>query len=300
VSKSEDIARTGRRTAEGTPVLPFLKWPGGKRWLVPTLLRELQGLQIRKYYEPFLGGGALFFALRPSTAVLSDINPQLVNTYRQVKNCPSALTSSLRTVPINKKTYDAMRAKNPSRVLDQAVRFLYLNRTAFAEMYRLNRSGEFNVPYGGGERTTILLWESNLISAASRALRSSELRVCDFEVTIAEAGMGDLVYCDPTYTVTHNNNGFIRYNQKNFSWDDQKRLAQSCHDAARRGALVLVSNAFHKAVLQLYSPPRHFVVTRQSLLCPTAAHRTSVKEYVLVFPPEGQGRSIRQLGRTTK
>ena len=112
-------------------------------------------------------------------------------------------------------------------------------------MYRLNQQGEFNVPFGGGERTTAPLWEYNLLTSSARALRGAKLLAVDFEQAISEAKKGDLVYCDPTYTVAHNNNGFIRYNERNFSWEDQKRLSRSCHSAAARGALVIVSNAYH-------------------------------------------------------
>src|SRR5688572_5126671 len=114
---------------------PFLKWPGGKRWLVPALLDEVQTSECETYYEPFLGGGALFFALHPQRAVLSDINHDLINTYRQVKNRPSDLVKRLRRMPVNKRTYDSLRIQSGGRALDQAVRFLYLNRTAFAGMY---------------------------------------------------------------------------------------------------------------------------------------------------------------------
>ena len=153
-------------------------------------------------------------------------------------------------------------------------------------MYRLNQAGEFNVPFGGGERTPAPLWESGLLRKASRALRSSKLEVCDFEDAIIRAGSGDLVYCDPTYTVAHNN-GFIRYNEKNFSWSDQKRLARCCQEAAARGATVIVTNACHHDVLKLFDPPHHFIANRYSCLCPKVEFRCAAEEYVFVFPSDG-------------
>ena len=267
-------------------VLPFLKWPGGKRWLVPALLTTIRRSEFRTYYEPFLGGGALFFALKPVRAVLSDINYDLINTYRQVKCHPSDLIRRLQTIPVNKRTYNSQRKHLPRRVLDRAVRFLYLNRTAFGGMYRLNQTGEFNVPFGGGERSPAPLWKSGLLRKASRALRSSKLEVCDFEGVLNRAGSGDLVYCDPTYTVAHNNNGFIRYNEKTFSWADQNRLARCCHEAAGRGATVIVTNAFHLDILKLFDPPRHFIVSRHSRLCPRVEYRNVTEEYLFVFPSE--------------
>ena len=275
-----------KRCPTGKSALPFLKWPGGKRWLTPTLLNHLRGQTFETYHEPFLGGGALFFALRPSRAVISDINGDLINVYRQVKYHPSSLVNGLQPLPVTKRTYESIRKWQPECVLDRAIRFLYLNRTAFAGMYRLNQNGQFNVPYGGGERTPVALWETGLIRTASRVLQSAQLRVCDFEEVMAATKAGDLVYCDPTYTVAHNNNGFVRYNEKNFSWEDQKRLATCCQAASRRGALVIVSNACHDELLRLFDPPRHFPVVRQNRLCPRIEHRRATEEYLFIFPPK--------------
>ena len=270
-------------------VQPFLKWPGGKRWLVPELVKLIEEYGYATYREPFLGGGALFFALRPKRSVLSDINSDLINTYRQVKYRAAALLEQLQPLPINQLVYDRFRGCCPKSHLQRAVRFLYLNRTAFGGMYRLNQKGEFNVPFGGGERTTAPLWEYDLLASSARALRRAKLVTVDFEQAIYEAKMGDVIYCDPTYTVAHNNNGFIRYNERNFSWEDQKRLSRSCHAAAGRGALVIVSNAYHHEVLELFAPPRHIKVARTSRLCPEVTHRRSIDEYIFVFPPKVEG-----------
>ena len=227
----------------------------------------------------------MFFALRPVHAVLSDINDDLIRTYRQVKYHHTDLIRRLQDLPVTKKTYDHQRKNVPRRALDRAVRFLYLNRTAFGGMYRLNQAGEFNVPFGGGERTPAALWESGLLRKASRALRSIKLEVCDFEDAINRASSGDLVYCDPTYTVEHNN-GFTRYNEKNFSWADQKRLARCCQEAAARGVTVIVTNACHHDVFKLFNPPHHYTASRHSCLCPGVEFRCVVEEYVFVYPSD--------------
>ena len=272
------------------PVRPFLKWPGGKRWLVPELTKIIGGYDCVTYREPFLGGGALFFALRPKQSVLSDVNSDLINTYRQVKYRAGDLLEQLRPLPINKVTYHHIRKSRPKAPLQRAVRFLYLNRTAFGGMYRLNQLGEFNVPFGGGERTTAPLWKDDLLALSARALRGAKLFAVDFEQALSEAQQGDMVFCDPTYTVAHNNNGFIRYNERNFSWEDQKRLSRSCHAAAARGALVIVSNAHHQEVLDLFAPPQHLSLARTSRLCPEVKHRRTVEEYVFIFPPRTGGK----------
>jgi len=285
VSQSETVRGDNVRSSKPVPFAqPFLKWPGGKRWLVPTLLDLVRRYNCVTYREPFLGGGALFFALRPTLAELSDINPDLINTYRQVKYKAAALSAQLRNIPVDEKTYIALRSQQGGTVIERAVRFLYLNRTAFSGMYRLNRAGRFNVPFGGGERTTAPLWEAELLRVAARALRTARLETMDFEVAMSRADEGDFVYCDPTYTVAHNNNGFVRYNERNFSWEDQERLARSCRDAVSRGATVVVSNAYHHEVLRLFGPPVHTVVSRISRLCPLREHRRSVEEYLFVYP----------------
>ena len=168
-------------------------------------------------------------------------------------------------------------------MIHRAVRFLYLNRTAFSGMYRLNKQGHFNVPYGGGQRTPKPLWEKNLLKIACHALQSSTLTTMDFEESIQNAGENDLIYCDPTYTTAHNNNGFIRYNEQNFSWADQIRLADACQKASERGAIVIVSNAYHCEIAKLYPNAQTCVLERMSCLCPKTSKRNAVKEYLFVF-----------------
>jgi DNA adenine methylase len=266
-----------------TPAKPFLKWPGGKRWLTSYIASTLGCRQYLRYFEPFLGGGAVFFALQPQVATLSDVNPDLVSTYIQVKCRPHELVRRLKQLPVDQATYNRLREAGPRNRMDRAVRFLYLNRTSFGGIYRLNQEGGFNVPFGGGQRTPALLWEDGLLVNASRSLRSAELRVADFEDALAEVGRGDLVYCDPTYTVAHNNNGFVRYNERNFSWDDQRRLAALCRRLVRRHATVVVSNAANGEVLDLYGCPEVHFVNRSSTVCPRPDKRGIAKEVLLMF-----------------
>lgn len=266
-------------------VEPFLKWPGGKRWLVPRLLSLVSDTTFNRYFEPFAGGAALFFALQPQSAVLSDINPDLVNTYRQVTLHASEIIKRLRRLSVDQKTYYKIRAEEPKLRIERAVRFLYLNRTAFGGIYRLNQQGRFNVPFGGGERSPSVLWERGLLPPAARILRRAEVKVSDFEAALEEAGHGDLVYCDPTYTVSHSNNGFIRYNESNFRWEDQKRLASACKALQGRGATVLVSNASHPAVRKIFKASEVHVFSRPSTVCPDSASRQLVQEHVFVFRP---------------
>ncbi len=152
-------------------------------------------------------------------------------------------------------------------------------------MYRLNRRGEFNVPFGGGERRPDPLWNDDLLVSAARTLSSADLRCADFELILRSARSGDLVFCDPTYTVAHNNNGFVRYNETNFRWVDQVRLASVCSRLRSRGVTVIVSNAFHAEVRSLYPDATVLDVERTSTLCPSPTKRRSTQEFLFVLTP---------------
>lgn len=270
---------------------PFLKWLGGKRWAVPILL-PLARRFLREggtYYEPFLGGGALFFALRPPKATLSDVNYELISTYRAVRRCPAKVQAALRNIPVSRSQYYGLRSSAPRSLLDRAVRFLYLNRLAFGGIYRLNRQGRFNVPYNGGTRGTDLLWRTNTLRQAARALRKARLTAGDFSAALDLAGPGDLVYCDPTYTVAHNNNCFVRYNECNFRWTDQIRLASAAERAVKRGASILVTNADHPSIISLYRDWSIFRLVRHSGVSPDPTKRRLTSELVMVLVPNDLG-----------
>jgi DNA adenine methylase len=265
------------------PLNPFLRWPGGKRWIAKLIADVVQARLRNVYFEPFLGGAAVFFFLRPGKAVLSDLNLELINTYKIVRAQPREVVEALRRLQVSSASYYHVRSHLPSNSLRRAARFLYLNRTAFSGMYRVNKKGDFNVPYGGGDRTPELLLHTTLIKDASAALRKAKLKNCDFEDAIDSARGGDVVYCDPTYTVTHDQNGFIRYNECNFSWADQERLAKAARRARRRGAAVIVSNAHHKEIKKIYSNAKFQVLTRQSTLSADPDKRRAVHEYLIIL-----------------
>lgn len=274
--------------ADASPCEPFLKWPGGKRWAVPALLPFAQRLlrEDGTYYEPFLGGGALFFALRPSRALLSDVNHELISTYRVVRRYPAKIEAALRNIPASRTRYYRLRSTTPRLAFDRAVRFLYLNRLAFSGIYRLNRQGRFNVPYNGGTRGTDWLWRTDALRQAARALRKARFAIGDFSVALALAGHGDLVYCDPTYTVAHNNNCFVRYNESHFRWADQIRLASAARGAVERGASVLVTNADHPSVISLYRDWPILRLLRRSNVPRDPAKRRITTELVVILAPD--------------
>ena len=263
------------------PLLPFLKWPGGKRWLVAHHAHLFPAKFVR-YFEPFLGGGSVFFHLQPQRAVLADRNGELIDLYRAMAWRRKKLEALLRAHQENhgKRYYYRIRSHVPSDPLERAARTLYLNRTCFNGIYRVNLVGVFNVPKG--TKKTVLLDTDDFASAA-RLLRRVELEQSDFEPIIDRAKPGDLVFADPPYTVRHNNNGFVKYNETLFSWADQERLAAALERAARRGARVVATNAAHAEILALYPQPRFHseVVLRYSSISSDSSSRRSYSELVI-------------------
>jgi DNA adenine methylase len=271
-----------RSPAQEHTILPFLRWPGGKRWISKEIADAANANLKSRYIEPFLGGGAVFFRLLPARAILSDINEDLIATYRAVRQSPQRVRTALEGYAISRNEYDRIRDSNPSTDVERAARMIYLNRTAFGGIYRLNGDGKFNVPFGGGERTTASILRSTALDDASKALKSAKLIAGDFELVVREACRGDVVYCDPTYTGAHNNNGFVRYNERNFAWADQQRLSVVAHSAKRRGAFVIVSNADHPEIRKLYPQSDIVLVERFSAICPRPSHRRTIEE-LLIF-----------------
>lgn len=231
-------------------LLPFLKWAGGKRWLVSNY-EEFIPLEYDRYIEPFLGGGALFFHLRPECAVLGDVNRELIETYEAVRNNWKVVVNYLEKHhrKHSENYYYKIRSNLPKTKYERAARFIYLNRTCWNGLYRVNLEGRFNVPIG---TKNDVLYESDNFQQQSSALKKAKLICEDFEALIDMAGKGDLVFVDPPYTVRHNKNAFIKYNEKLFSWWDQERLYYAVKRAKNRGAKIVGTNAFHHSVKKMY------------------------------------------------
>lgn len=234
-----------------------------------------------RYIEPFLGSGAMFFALQPKLAILSDLNDDLINCYRAVCGAPEAVANLLADhhADHDEEHYYKVRAEKPENPIERAAWFLYLNRTCWNGLYRVNRKNEFNVPIG--TKTAVVLASDNF-AASSRALTGAELANRDFEETLAQAGAGDFVFVDPPYTVKHNLNGFLKYNDKIFSWADQVRLRDAVIQASLRGASVLVTNANHISIREIYRGVGCMeVVRRASVLAANSAHRVHTNELIV-------------------
>ncbi|UXS00853.1 DNA adenine methylase [Agrobacterium tumefaciens] len=259
---------------------PFLKWAGGKRWLFgEEFVSSLPSFE--RYIEPFLGGGAGFFAVRPKAAILSDVNGDLINLYRVIRDFPSDLADELRRHQSkhSKDYYYNVRDNKPLEQIAAAAWMLYLNRTCWNGLYRLNLAGKFNVPIG--TKSSVLLPSDNF-DALSELLTGIEINVSDFEGTVDQAGEGDLLFVDPPYTVKHNMNGFVKYNETIFRWADQVRLRDSLVRAKERGASVIVTNADHASIHELYKGfGKHGIVSRRSVISGKNEGRSSVTELMV-------------------
>ena len=249
---------------------PFLKWAGGKQQLLPSLTAAAPP-HFGRYIEPFLGGGALFFALthrgdlspRGRRALLADLNAELITAYTAVRDDLPALVARLKASERAYLEADSearaalfyrVREETPASPLEVAARLIFLNKTCFNGLYRVNRSGRFNVPHGRYARPRIL--DVAALEAASAALQGVELRDADFEAACAGASSGDFVYLDPPFHPLSPTSSFTAYTQANFGRDDQLRLKWLLDDLTARGVLVMLSNSPHPWLEGLYEADR--------------------------------------------
>jgi len=261
--------------------VPFLKWAGGKRWILKSHQVNFPK-KYNRYMEPFLGGAALFLHLNPKNSLISDVNQELINTYKAIRDFPEEMENALAEYQVkhSKEYYYQVRSKQYDDLVEQAARFLYLNRTCWNGLYRVNMKGNFNVPIG--TKDTVIL-KTDDFQGTSKILQEAEISCCDFEETIDQAMEGDFLFIDPPYTANHNMNGFIKYNEKLFSWNDQVRLNEALLRAKDRGAYILLCNADHDSIQKLFCDIGQYQsVSRQSVLAASSNHRKSTTEAVFV------------------
>ncbi|HGP7913498.1 TPA: DNA adenine methylase [Streptococcus pneumoniae] len=238
---------------------PFTKWTGGKRQLLPVI-RELIPKTYNRYFEPFVGGGALFFDLAPKDAVINDFNAELINCYQQIKDNPQELIEILKVhQEYNSKEYylDLRSADRDERIdmmseVQRAARILYMLRVNFNGLYRVNSKNQFNVPYGRYKNPKIV--DEELISAISVYINNNqlEIKVGDFEKAIVDVRTGDFVYFDPPYIPLSETSAFTSYTHEGFSFADQVRLRDAFKRLSDTGAYVMLSNSSSTLVEELY------------------------------------------------
>lgn len=257
---------------------PFLRWAGGKRWLTQHDL--LSVFPDSRIVEPFVGGGALFFSRDWQKALLADINRFLINAYVQMSEDHGSVFYLLEEHfdLHSKDRYYEVRGRMGTSSVQDAADFIYLNRACFNGLFRVNSAGRFNVPIG---TKVYELRDLDEFEKWSAKLQSAEIRMADFEETIDVCGEGDFIFADPPYTVNHNSNGFIEYNEKIFGWNDQVRLHHSLLKAVERGAHFALTNADHPTVHDLYDGCACQTVERGSEMAGKTSARGKTTEVVI-------------------
>ena len=237
----------------------FIKWAGGKTRYAAALVAAAPAYSGR-YWEPFMGSAAVFFELRPAKAVLCDANPELVACFRAVAADPEAVMASLDAMPNTPEQFALVRRQDPAALddIERAARVIYLNKTAFRGLWRVNRRGAFNVPYGAYDRP---YYRRETLLNASRALADADVRLCDFADALREAAAGDWVFLDPPYLPEGGFADFKRYTAGQFRDADHERLAAEMRDASDRGVLLSMTNSDSDATRRIYAG---FLATRMA------------------------------------
>ncbi len=238
---------------------PFVKWVGGKR----QLLRQFRLMNLYppekfnfktgRYFEPFVGGGAVFFDLLPEKGFLSDMNKELVTTYNVIKNDVNSLIHSLKKHKVDKEYYLKIRAQDPNKLDDVSVasRFIYLNRTGFNGLYRVNNNGGFNVPFGQN-KNPLICDEVNL-KKVSTALQGIEIKHQDYKEVLKRARKGDFIYFDPPYYPLSKTASFTSYVKESFLDKEQIELRDAVLELTKRGCFVMLSNSDAPFINKIYS-----------------------------------------------
>lgn len=260
---------------------PFLRWAGGKKWLLPKIKDIIP--PFKRYYEPFLGGGAILFYLvglnNNEEYFVSDINQQLVNAYNQLKYKTSKVLDVLRSLKNTPREYYKIRAMDNDDKLFSAARFIYLNKTCFNGLYRVNKRGFFNVPYGRNFKKDY--FNEDVLLRISKILKKVKIKSIDFEEALINAEKDDFIFLDPPYTVAHKDNGFVEYNEKIFSWRDQQRLANCVEQLAKRKIKFILTNAVHGNIADLYDGiATKIEVERSSTISGITKNRKKISEYI--------------------
>ncbi|MFM0581700.1 DNA adenine methylase [Streptococcus suis] len=238
---------------------PFTKWTGGKRQLLPVI-KSLMPDNYNSYFEPFIGGGAVFFELIPKKAIINDFNSELINCYRQIKDNPQKLIQLLTKHQENnsKEYYLELRAVdrdnriNKMTDVERAARIMYMLRVNFNGLYRVNSKNQFNVPYGRYKNPKIV--DSELILSISQYLNKNNIEILtgDFEKAVEDVGAGDFVYFDPPYIPLSETSAFTSYTHEGFSYEEQVRLRDVFRKLDKKGAYVMLSNSSSPLVEELY------------------------------------------------
>ncbi|MDP2208704.1 MAG: DNA adenine methylase [Bacteroidota bacterium] len=234
---------------------PFLKWPGGKRQLLPELMKRLPK-EYNMFFEPFVGGGALLFRVKPDYGYISDINPDLINLYEVVQDNVEELIENLKIHRNTEKYFYELRNADRTEEykywnkVEKASRFIYLNKTCFNGLYRMNSDGHFNVPFGFYKNPTIV--DTDNLIACSALLKKTDIALASFEAVEKKARKCDFVYFDPPYVPLNKTSSFTKYYKDDFDLDAQFALRELCDRLTKRGVYFMLSNSYTETVKELY------------------------------------------------
>jgi DNA adenine methylase len=262
-----------------TEAKSFLKWAGSKKWLIPQI-QKFTPKKFNRYFEPFLGSGAIYFALKPKSAQLTDLNENVIATYEALKNDPNSIIQKLKKMSYDEDFYYYIRDEyKPRSEAGKAARIIYLNRTCWNGLYRENRKGIFNVPFGRYDKPKIC--DEDNLRAVAKTMKNATLLACDFEDALKNAEAEDLAFFDPPYITGHTNNGFHAYNEKLFKWKDQERLGGLVRDLDNRGCYFIVTNADNEEIRSLYKDFNIYPMSRRSVIAADITNRKLVSELVI-------------------
>ena len=269
-------------------VMPFLKWVGGKRQLLGRLCELLPQDGINEYCEPFAGGGAMLFHLQPATAYVNDINAELINVYRVIRDSVNELVCELAVFENTPEMFYEVRSWDRdiykySTLTDikKAARIIFLNKTCFNGLYRVNSAGEFNSPFGYYKNPNII--NEPVLRAVSYYLNHAEVHLfsCDYAEVLARLGKGVFVYLDPPYDPVSDSANFTGYSRGGFDRDEQERLRECCDDLSRRGIRFMLSNSATDFIKEQYSEYSITVVRAKRAVNSAGDKRGEVEEVII-------------------
>jgi len=261
---------------------PFIKWAGGKSSLVRQFNPYFpHSKSYKRYFEPFIGGGAVFFHLQPPESYLFDLNPQLIGVYEVVRDQVDDLIESLKEHKNEAEYFYQIRKLAPQSLnkVESASRFIYLNKTCYNGLYRENSSGGFNVPFGKYKNPKIC--DEDGLRSASRALQRAHLQVGDFEQVQQYAQSGDLIYFDPPYDPLNKTLNFTSYTSKGFNGNDQRRLGSIFRELNDRKCLLMLSNSDTPLIREIYEDFNLFTINARRAINSNPNGRGEIVELLI-------------------
>ncbi len=274
--------------AKNKLLVPFLKWVGGKRQLMPEIRKILpKGVANRPYYEPFIGGGALFFDLQPKRAVINDYNEELINVYTVIRDNPNELIEDLKKHKNTAEYFYEIRAVdrqplfNNLTKIERASRIIYLNKTCYNGLYRVNNAGEFNSPFGKYRNPNIV--NEPVIRAVSKYLKSPQIQILngDYELILRDIPTNSFVYLDPPYHPISESSNFTGYVQGGWNEEDQLRLRDICNRLNDNGIEFVLSNSASDFIREIYSDYIIHIVQASRAVNSNPSKRGQVGEFLI-------------------